>query len=318
VALTTRAKVLEQLGLVDDEAAVVAPAIAVSTAGSPGQDINIDGTTLNAGQTGSTLSYDLTQSDYDTIGEVVTLLDGLDNIGATIVDSALSGLASTLLIDPDIDENIEIVDEPRQYVINYTKQSGLISSYIDTLIPEVEAEMERYCDRDSFESAAYTDEVTHGRGSRYLMLKNAPIDTGETITVKYRGSGTTTTTVDSSSFRVYGDGTQGMLESVGSEWLWDGGTPSSARSRFARREGNGIWPDGKNNLLVSYTGGYSTVPADLEAIARQRVVDRFLSRRDHREAVSEALGGASVTYRTPAESDERFYRLLAPFRRVIR
>lgn len=104
-------------------------------------------------------------------------------------------------------------------------------------INQASTQIENYCGR-SFHSATYTDEVYDATNTDQLILKNRPV-TGVT-TLKARDTSLNISdTEDLSSELYFINSTAGVLDLL-----------FQARGRWGR-------------FLVTYTGGYSTIPSDL-------------------------------------------------------
>lgn len=76
------------------------------------------------------------------------------------------------------------------------------------------------------------------------------------------------------------------------------------------------WPKGANNIYVAYTGGYSTVPDDLEQLCIELVVRAFQGRAHDTSLASERLGDYSYSLRSEVDNSAYMQRRLMPYRRV--
>ena len=108
-----------------------------------------------------------------------------------------------------------------------------------------------------------------------VYLRAAPVDTGETFTVEVYEDGASAETLSDSDYD---------LEDVGGRLLLLGH--------------NGTGPRSTRRLVVSYTGGWSTVPGDvIESAVRLMKLDK--QRRDGVSGVQSAsYEGVSTTYQT--------------------
>lgn len=184
----------------------------------------------------------------------------------------------------------------------------------DVLIPTAQAEIEAYTDR-VIESATYTDEAYSGDGSQELLLRNWPVTVLTSIKVKADDG--TTTTLDSSDYRAdLGTHNTGLVVRLpytgGSSRLAvdDWGEPLGYRSQGAS------FPEGFQNILVTYTGGYATVPANI-VLAAHRLIDHYLSQRGVDIGVSnDSQGNRSSTFRGGMDIDLMKRSLLGPYRRL--
>ena len=73
---------------------------------------------------------------------------------------------------------------------------------------------------------------------------------------------------------------------ISDTWDWDAVTPEDP-SEYAFEAGTGmvnfrsfIWPCGPQGVQVTYTGGYETIPADLEKATAVQVAYEFRRRKD--------------------------------------
>lgn len=183
---------------------------------------------------------------------------------------------------------------------------------VTALIPQVQSEMERYCGR-SFDSTAHTDEAIDGTGTAKVYTRNWPITTMGAVKVR-NGSGSTTT-LSPSEYRVaVGNNSLGRLIRLGGNY---GGAFEDVRPALS----NGpCWPVGSENVLVTYTAGYSDatvpMPPDLTLAACVLVDMRLQERGISIEVGAEGSGNQNRTARTVAELTARYRVLMGPFARV--
>ena len=115
------------------------------------------------------------------------------------------------------------------------------------IIPAASLQCEAFC-RRTFARAAYADEAVDGRDTPLVRVLNPPIDTAQAVAVKLIDGATTT--VDAGDYRV--DGRTGFIKLLG--------LPYDPRRRLKRA----VFPRGFRNVLLSYTGGYTAIPADVK------------------------------------------------------
>ena len=148
------------------------------------------------------------------------------------------------------------------------------SDIINLLINTVSAKFLRYTGRKVINSVECTERV-RGDGRGMFYVTGLPVDTGEVVSVA-----------------VYLDGTlEETLTLAASEIIVD-----ADRGEITRVEG--IWPFSvdERNLVVTYTGGFSSVPGDvLSAALEQMRVER---RRQNGEVgiSSKSVEGESVQF----------------------
>lgn len=117
---------------------------------------------------------------------------------------------------------------------------------IATLINFLSTRIASWCGR-TFIETTYTDQLYDGNGSPYLQLKQYPRTTTVTVVVKIDD-----VTVDTSDYKVYSE--EGYIY----KGSW--------------------WPNGKQNIKVTYSAGYAAIPEDLGmAVAEWAII--LLERR---------------------------------------
>lgn len=79
-------------------------------------------------------------------------------------------------------------------------------------------------------------------------------------------------------------------------------------------DGGGHFPRGFQNLLVQYTGGYSTIPEDLAQIAIDVVADLYRQTQHDQSVMSESLGDYSYTNISQQDLRDRFGSRLEQWR----
>ena len=166
--------------------------------------------------------------------------------------------------------------------INFTSDTDAVAQY---LLENASAAITTYLDRD-IEETVYTGEVYDGpTGSALLLLKSWPVTAIASITEN------------------------GTLLVYGTDYIWyeDG--------RVIRIAGDtnvlSLWSAGMQNVVVTYTAGYATVPhaiRDVCARAAARAFEKgaaFASAKD--PGVSkESIGDYRVTYDTLLTADLDF------------
>jgi len=133
-------------------------------------------------------------------------------------------------------------------VQDWVPQAAGEESLIADAIEMAEALADAYCDR-GLAAGARTETYDIGDGQGVVALRNYPIDTTATFTVKTGADTDTPTTLTSSDYEL--DATHGLLLAA------DGGT----------------FPVGQRSLEVTYTAGYTsaTLPAGLRRALLQLV-----------------------------------------------
>lgn len=180
--------------------------------------------------------------------------------------------------------------------ISGTAQDALLTVLVDA----VSAEVRRWCDRNltnGFESASRTERYS-GMGEQTIQLTEWPVASITSVTV-YTADGTAEV-LDSSTYRVNGD--SGVLSRI-----------DPKRARFPVTAFGSVdatfstqpwFEEGFDNVQVVYTGGYSTIPADLK-MACYRLTDLAYSARGRNFALaSESLGQYSYSNANPKATNE--------------
>lgn len=146
------------------------------------------------------------------------------------------------------------------------------------------ASMERYMARTIL-SASYT-ETRSGTGGNALTLRNRPISAVSSVTV----NGTAWAASDGRS----------------TGYVFDGETLFAIGNIFARAS---------QNVVVTYTAGYATVPADLEQACIELVGAKY-KERDRIGIQSKGLAGESISY-IVKEFPDSVMAAMAQYRNVV-
>jgi len=157
-------------------------------------------------------------------------------------------------------------------------------AYIQALLDAAAEQVDSYCNT-RFASTAITLDLHDGDGSRFLKLRHRPVIA--VSDVQLAGA-----SIDSALYVV--DLAQGyiVLPVLTSDYprdprVWRGDTPQG-------------WPRGNQNIGVSYTYGYATVPADV-IVATGMIAAALYQDNARRGVQSESAGPYSTTYIQGAE-----------------
>lgn len=203
---------------------------------------------------------------------------------------------------------------------NYNAYAGTSGqdTLIGTLIAAGQKQVENYCNVTTFDEATYTDEVYDGNDSDTLVLKNTPITAVSAVKVRSGLADATPETLDTNTYVFEGRLLRRLSDS---DLYWE--SPVGFRLNAAATVVSAAkWPAGFQNVLVTYTAGYTSFPADLQ-LAMYRLVDSLLARigRDS-NLQSENLG--DYGYTMAQQAVERWWfaaltpevvALLEPYRR---
>jgi hypothetical protein len=156
------------------------------------------------------------------------------------------------------------------------------AALLSALIPIATKTAARWCGVDSFEAASYT-EYHNGECADKVVLKNIPVNSVTSVAVV---DGTASAAVGSTTYTT--DTLAGILGFRGPSGplAWDLSLPMGQGGRF---------PDGFRNVKVVYSGGYSTVPADLNHAMVELVSQMYRARGVNQSLQSETIGQYSYT-----------------------
>jgi hypothetical protein len=315
MALVTRASVLEQLGIADSTTDAVVFTIAFDESGGATSaliSVSDGSVTVNvAGGDDSGINGPFLSATYPTTADIVAALNALDGITAAAQVAGSEPWTPTKAVDFVA---ISAASPIRNVVYAGTGVSSELTSYIDTLIGDVEARAARMCGRSSFESVAVTEEV---EGGTVLEFSTTPV-TAVTSIQQLDNAGSVVKTLSASDYNLNENAGIAYASGGSSDGSWTGSAVSGVAYRPARnRAPSRRFASGQARYKLTYTGGYttSTVPDDLVGVLRQHVVDRLLARTDSRSLASGSIVSSSKTARTPAEMDEMMRRDLAPWTR---
>ena len=185
---------------------------------------------------------------------------------------------------------------PLATVANYKAWAGINGTGSDAaitlMLAQAEASVRRYAGRDmtnGFESANRT-ETYNGDGSAVLQLREWPITT--LTTVEERDRAGTWTTLDADEYRV--DTRTGQLYRLGATWgrivsdfVGGGNNPAFGVSPS--------WSADPASVRVTYTGGYTTIPADIVAVVYMLIDYKLANAGGNPSATSETIGVYSVS-----------------------
>lgn len=175
---------------------------------------------------------------------------------------------------------------------------------LTTLITRAQAMMERYCNR-IFEEDTYTED--HSGGAATVQLKNTPVSAVTSVS-SLDASGNATAYA-ATSYRF--DGDTGIITLTNDEdfYFRDSVVGSSALEASS-------FPCGFKNIRVVYTGGYSSVPADLVQVCVEMAADLYQNRRLNPRMAQENIGGGqSFTAKGGDDMMRHYGWRLDPFRR---
>lgn len=185
---------------------------------------------------------------------------------------------------------------PLATVANYKAWAGINGTGNDAaitlMLAQAEAMVRRYAGRDltnGFESANRT-ETYDGNGAAVLQLREWPVTS--VATVEERDRAGTWTTLDTDEYRV--DTRTGQLYRLGATWgrivsdfIGGGNNPAFGVSP--------AWSADPASVRVTYTGGYTTIPADIVAVVYMLIDYKLANAGGNPSATSETIGVYSVS-----------------------
>jgi hypothetical protein len=185
---------------------------------------------------------------------------------------------------------------PLATVANYKAWAGINGTGNDAaitlMLAQAEAMVRRYAGRDltnGFESTNRT-ETYNGDGAAVLQLREWPVTT--VTTVEERDRDGVWTTLDATEYRV--DTRTGQLYRLGATWgrivsdfIGGGNNPAFGVSP--------AWSADPASVRVTYTGGYSTIPADIVAVVYMLIDYKLANAGGNPSATSETIGVYSVS-----------------------
>lgn len=315
MALTTRALVLQRLGLTDDASAAGAIMVALKGVTLTQCVFAVDSsqTTLTITPTpGSATVLTLTSSGADTMGEVVSSINALSGLEASLVSGVSGSTASTLLT---ASQSITLTSSNELDELTYTNvASGTVAAFVDSCVLAAQAAIGRHCGRltdtlltNTFESGTYTETVD-GTGEQIISLRNFPVTSITSIT--HIDDSGVETVLPASDYRL--DSRTGNVYRLAGGWTaWDSlqyEGPAYNRGVYP------VWEKGFNNYRVVYVGGYTSVPADLQDTATEIAAQIFLGRRSNKQWVSDSVAARAVQWRTVDELVSLYDAQLWPYK----
>lgn len=154
-----------------------------------------------------------------------------------------------------------------------------------------------------FQSGTYTEEHDTPQAGE-LVLHESPVTAISSVVE--RRAGATVRTLASTEYEITSDGKRLRLYGSAGAW-WASGYGASYGSRYGRTVGmlsHDITRFPHDTLRVTYTGGYTRVPPDLEDICLELVAQKWASMRRDRTMQSETLGNYSYTVRSDDDVDK--------------
>lgn len=176
----------------------------------------------------------------------------------------------------------------------YAGTSGQ-DTLIGILIALAQGAIEAYCDR-AFDSATYTAETYDGSGTDSLQLRQWPVTDIDSVSIREGLSDATPVVQDDSTYLV--NAQSGLLRRLSGMEGWADTSVFRINGVLALAA-EATWPMGRENIVVTYTAGYATIPQNLK-LACYRLVDHLRGvRGSDGNLISEGMDAYSYTRGVP-------------------
>lgn len=162
-------------------------------------------------------------------------------------------------------------------------------SLFSSLADRVTAYFGSWCNR-IFESATYTDAEYDGTGLDTFIVKNPPVTAVTSIKVATDRDFAAATALDSARYVFDDAGVISLVPTGSVTSIVLGGVP-------------GVWPAGKRNIQITYTGGFTVIPDDLKEAAIL-MISAWMNRRRRAGILSTTIGSETVTFQQKDIPDE--------------
>jgi hypothetical protein len=138
--------------------------------------------------------------------------------------------------------------------------------------------IEEYC-RRQFKNEVIVGETHDGRGTTFITVKRPPIVSIQELKI---GVAAPFVTLSTSEYTYYAD--SGIIQIISRPSL----IPPFYWTLAAK-----IFPEGENNVSVSYTGGPTSVPESVKLACKMQVVNFWVNRSRDPMVMSEAISSKS-------------------------
>lgn len=170
------------------------------------------------------------------------------------------------------------------------------AALIASLITAASAAIETYCGRE-FTSTVRTEDYD-GDGDKYLLLRAWPLTSVTSITITEDDG--TTYSIAAADLTLNEEVGEIRVKSV------------LTTSDFA------YFPSGYQNISVVYTGGYATIPADIQQACVHLIETMLAANQQAGDVTSEKLGDYAVTFAATDKGLPSLVRLLLARYRDVR
>jgi hypothetical protein len=181
-------------------------------------------------------------------------------------------------------------------------------SRITFALESAESAMEKFCGVADFGTATYTEEAYDGENIADVWLVNWPVTAVSAVKIRCYG---TTVTQDSTSYTFTQRGRL-IRDGRGPVFVYTDESPE-----VGYYSAGCVWPQGNQNVLVTYTAGYAPIPSDLKQI-QYEMVDAVLASAGRDPAMqSESIESYSYTLQSSADKWSEWSSRMAAYRRVL-
>jgi len=184
-----------------------------------------------------------------------------------------------------VDDALTSLDNVKEWA-NITGTKSPDEGLLENLINHFTKAFEMYCGVDSFKAATYTEYID-GNGSQYLFVKNYPLNSITGIWDDVDWAWATDTEVDSDDYRI-------------------------VEGRYIAHKT--YWYKGVQNIKITYSGGYATIPVDLTQVCNEEVYRRYKRRREI-EVQIKTLEDGSLHFPSPKFLDSTI-QILSKYKRL--
>lgn len=188
---------------------------------------------------------------------------------------------------------------------------------IGVIVTQINDQIETLAGR-AFDQASYTDTLD-GEGTPAVFLTHTPVSALTSVRIWYGNSyeewtAATSPTV-SALFRLNADtGELTWVEDSYTLWALD-------HQDWPYYDPTPRWPEGRQNIVAVYTGGYSTVPPALAMHAHELIDTQYRlytsAGQTRKDLASETLGSYSYSTRSASDIWLDLEQVVRPYRRIV-
>lgn len=148
--------------------------------------------------------------------------------------------------------------DPLLTVLDISNLDAGEQAQVNALADAATTWIQKYCNR-IFKKTTYTDEAHNGNGERFIYVDNPPIISLSTVTIQSTSFSSSTTSTDFAASKFDTKLSSGKIQFKSQSFL----------------SGGGSFDQGFQNVLIDYTGGFSSIPEPVKLIAAQFIIEMF-------------------------------------------